>query len=411
MQLYLMHEDNQVALFNTNDLKDMQLINVELLPFLPWAGSTDKRFLLRQWIKERCIQITRKGYKSDAKGQPIDIAFHNLGVSLTDHYWYKPVNSNYTWSNINPFTNDFESSPSLEAVYADAKNYRQDHFNPSATLLGNVKKKWIIDSQGNRVLLKGNELSTQQVFNELFACELCKRLGFKNYVTYTKQTMTTNGQEIIGSACKCMTDINTELIHAYEILLLKHKNDVSHYQFYISYCSEHGIDIDELKYNIDMSIIVDFLMTNDDRHCANFGILRDAKTFKFLKPAPLFDTGNSMFWNMDIPLNSKELFKLNIKGFCKHELKLLKLLSRRDYNLDNLPSASDVYDFYKESVPDIAAKIASWYNVKMTYLKKNVIVSSSNIDHYGITPTMAKAHSIDFNDVLACKALSEKIMK
>jgi hypothetical protein len=30
-----------------------------------------------------------------------------LGLSLSDHYWFKPVKSDFTWEQVNHFDNDF----------------------------------------------------------------------------------------------------------------------------------------------------------------------------------------------------------------------------------------------------------------------------------------------------------------
>jgi predicted XRE-type DNA-binding protein len=46
-------------------------------------------------------------------------------------------------------------------------------------------------------------------------------------------------------------------------------------------------------------LVIDFLIGNEDRHKGNFGILRDADTLQWLKMAPLFDNGNSLFYDCD----------------------------------------------------------------------------------------------------------------
>ena len=38
-------------------------------------------------------------------------------------------------------------------------------------------------------------------------------------------------------------------------------------------------------------------MLNEDRHFGNFGMIRNANTGEFIKPAPVFDTGSSLFHN------------------------------------------------------------------------------------------------------------------
>jgi hypothetical protein len=50
-------------------------------------------------------------------------------------------------------------------------------------------------------------------------------------------------------------------------------------------------------------IVLDYLISNQDRHFGNFGYLRDADTLQIKGPAPLFDFDKSMnigFWNTNI---------------------------------------------------------------------------------------------------------------
>ena len=44
--------------------------------------------------------------------------------------------------------------------------------------------------------------------------------------------------------------------------------------------------------------MTDYLFSNVDRHLNNIGILRDPNSLKFIDFAPIFDSGNSMFYNM-----------------------------------------------------------------------------------------------------------------
>ena len=48
---------------------------------------------------------------------------------------------------------------------------------------------------------------------------------------------------------------------------------------------------------MDYQIMSDFLLTNTDRHLLNLGVLRDPVSLQFICPAPIFDTGNAMFFN------------------------------------------------------------------------------------------------------------------
>ena len=42
-------------------------------------------------------------------------------------------------------------------------------------------------------------------------------------------------------------------------------------------------------------LLFDAVIYNTDRHLGNFGLLVDSKTNKIIRPAPIFDNGNSLF--------------------------------------------------------------------------------------------------------------------
>lgn len=53
------------------------------------------------------------------------------------------------------------------------------------------------------------------------------------------------------------------------------------------------------KSEIDDMIVFDFLISNSGRHFGNFGFIRDTESLPFQRLAPLFDHGNSL-WYQDL---------------------------------------------------------------------------------------------------------------
>lgn len=118
-------------------------------------------------------------------------------------------------------------------------------------------------------------------------------------------------------------------------------------------------------------ILSDFLFTNVDRHLLNFGILRDPDTLNFVKPAPLFDTGNSMFYNRKY--NPNTILDIPITSFYKTEWKMLeKVCDRATLNLDAVPDATELDKWY-ECDPYSAIYLE---NVKQGYAKKIELLRS-----------------------------------
>jgi hypothetical protein len=78
--------------------------NAELLPLV---CRGDRQTGLKKWWNERSIPLGQGRVKEmlEEKGlvEPSEYLLRNLGLSLTDYYWIKPVSSNLTWKDVNLF--------------------------------------------------------------------------------------------------------------------------------------------------------------------------------------------------------------------------------------------------------------------------------------------------------------------
>ena len=224
-----------------------------------------------------------------------------FGASLSDQYWIRPAGSVSTWRDVNCFENDF--SEELGKLFASARRligplpHREDQSNadilassPDAALNGNLPKRWTIED-GQRVLVKSGRASGrfQEPFNEKIASVLCSRLlDMDDYVSYELED---GGFMKWASRCKPMTDQTTEFVPAYALLCSsKRPSDFGLYDFYVSVCSAHGLNVRE---DVEKMLVVDYLMANFDRHWNNFGVLIDSESREWLRAAPVFDTGEA----------------------------------------------------------------------------------------------------------------------
>lgn len=103
----------------------------------------------------------------------------NLALSLNDCYWIKPLDSDLTWKDVNLFSNKFEDRFGELTFNKDSgldlRNKTKFKF---AVSQGEVQKKWCIDSQNRRYMVKGNYgTSYQQSINEVFATKLHEAQG------------------------------------------------------------------------------------------------------------------------------------------------------------------------------------------------------------------------------------------
>lgn len=300
MDYYLKHKDVTVA--SVNFTGNTLIINKEHLP----VGVKDKTQLLN-WIKNRHIP------KSRANGiDPMKYMLDNRGISLSDSYWFS-ISLDESWN---------------EVVHSG-------RYSPDATLLGDMPKKWV-----NRQLIKWE--TPHQSFCEVLASEIHRQQGVQ-YVNYTLIEV----QDTIGCECACFVDENTDLVPAIDIMWNeKIPNDKSIYEFYLAKCLKNGLD---LRQDLEYQIMTDFIISNTDRHMNNFGIIRDSKTLKWLHMAPIFDSGNSMFYNsMSIPVGN-ELLKIKVNSFASKETKLLSYVQNRGLvDTSKLPSGDWVYNLLQK---------------------------------------------------------------
>lgn len=374
---FLLHENKKIAIFTIDSLNNIDNIelssNKSTLQYLP-IGVKDK-LSLKNWLMNRGIPVTRQRLKVDLKQSGVSSSFElmlrNYGLSLTDHYWICERDSMYTWETINLYTNYFKSSYSLD-LQDDIKSIAgKTNFIPSASLKGDLKKKWIIDSNGIRRLIKGNYTnSCRQSICEVLATEIHTRQGKFSYTPYNLIRISSDKQEIIGCECPNFTSINTEFVSAIDIIdNLKKPNDISYYDFYIQICNQMGLD---LRLFMEYQILTDFIISNSDRHLNNFGIIRDSSTLKWLSPAPIFDSGNSMFYKSSYIPTDKGLLNLEVTSFLSKEVQLLKYVTQRGIlDLRLLPDDNYLYNLLKVDIntrDEVNERLIKAYNKKIKYL-------------------------------------------
>lgn len=361
---FLMYENQKVAVFSVeNGIISKVQFSDSNLTYLPVGISATEQ--LQRWITNRCIPFTRQGLNRELVTiTPFEYMLQNMGLSLTDHYWICNIENVCTWESINLYVNDFKARYSLNI---------SDDINivPSATLKGDLKKKWIIEQDGTRYLVKGNYNNTcRQSISEVLATEIHKRQNKFMYTPYKFVRIKNDGTEVIGCTCPNFTNINTEFVPAIDIVrYLKVPNNMSLYEFYIEVCKRYDLD---LRSYLEYQIMTDFIITNTDRHLNNFGILRDSRTGKFLTYAPIFDSGNSMFYKGYIPVG-KKLLDIDVTSFTKKEVKLMSYVTNKDLvNISLLPSDDEIYNLLKvdETVnEETNERIVRAYNMKIKFLE------------------------------------------
>jgi hypothetical protein len=163
--------------------------------------------------------------------------------------------------------------------------------SPDNTSDGWLRKKWII-VDGKRILMKGGSgVYQQEPFNEVIASSLMRRLGIA-HIPYTLICDSSRPY----SLCENFVTPNTELIPAWRVLQTQRPpNNRSLYDHFLDCCTVLGVP--DIKDALNKLLTVDYIISNEDRHWNNFGLIRNAQTLEWLGFAPVYDSGTSLWYN------------------------------------------------------------------------------------------------------------------
>lgn len=324
----------------------------------PYLGYSDKK-KVRKWWEMRAVPASRRMMKDIIQQAGClnseMYLVKNLALSMTDTYWIRPEESGITYDDVK-LTN--------LAAYGQGKvpYHNVTSYDPNASLGGQMEKYWDLSGEKPVLVKESYRYFGQQAVNEIFATELHRRQ--KTDIPFVEYTASMTADRGILSMCEAFTSEKTELIPAYEVLeSRKHSNEQSLYEEYIAICVEHGIERECIQKFMDYQTMTDFLISNTDEHLLNFGVLRDTDTLQLIGPAPIFDSGNSMFFSdgKQIPYTRAGILELSVTGFYKHEEKMLaKVKDRSLIKIDLLPTPTEAKEWYLDAgIPEKKAELIS----------------------------------------------------
>lgn len=385
-EYYLMHKNLPVCLMEISDDGSISRVrrNASAAEHFPLGGQMNE-MKLHEWWRDRAIPKTRHGAKTALQrlgySSTGSALVNNLALSLTDCYWIQPRGEDLTWEEVNLFTNDFVDSFGEITINPDHDiDLRTRTRFDCATSQGELQKKWCIDKDGRRYLVKGNYgLSYQQSINEVFASELHARQGFKNYTRYyLTKLRVEGGREGLGCLCYAFCNDSVECISAWELLqTVKIRQNESYYYPLKQVCISLGMQEQSFTDFMDYEIMTDYLLTNTDRHMNNIAVLRDPDSLQLIGFAPIFDSGNSMFFN--IPLTELPLLHLDqilTHSFIAKEPRLLQYVHNR--HLLDLDKARMDFSVYEQDVAERHSRIPL---LKELYQRKLASLSAFQSGH------------------------------
>ena len=345
----LMRKNEEVMMLQIGvDGNIIKLGKKENMALMPLQNRTSPRGVI-EWWRDRAIPIKQGKIEKMLRDNGIETTglflTHNLGLSLTDYYWIRPLGTDLTWEKVNLFDNDFKENLLLGKI-----NYNDNEtleYQPNSSLQGNLEKTWIIDG-GIRKLVKGNhDIYSSESINEVIISEAIKAQG-KDAVQYSLLHIDGKNYDF-GCISELFTSQEKELVSAYAVMTSEQKpNNLSRYEHFINVCEKNGLDGDFVREYLEFEILIDFIFSNRDRHLTNISVLRDANTLKFISMAPIYDSGKSMLVGRDIvPVTDKYVLSQDTQGFKETELELLKYVQNRKLiDVQLLPSTEHIKEMY-----------------------------------------------------------------
>lgn len=382
-ELYVLkHKDLDVAMIRINAFTGQidYIVAIYLPEELP-PGCDRNGNGLTEWWESRAIPDSRRGIQQVLKQleeeSNLSLMLSSYGLSLTDHYWMQPIGLELYWKDLNFFENVF--SDELGNLLTDSEKIDYEgnisKFSPASSVNGEMKKKWVI-RDGIRYLLKVNTNDYgQQAVNEKIACRLHERLGWENYIPYSLETIAVEGRIYPCSLNLLFTSIELEFVSGYQLIRgYKVPNDSSNYEAMIQLAVQYGLQESEVRMQMEYTILTDFILSNTDRHFNNFGFLYSQKRHQFVKMAPIFDNGNSLFYDKEVIPSGMNLLEIPVNSFCKREVDMLRYVSHRGLidtgKLAGFPEEAEQYiRKYTEMSENRIQKIGRTIEQKIEYLK------------------------------------------
>ena len=303
----LMEEDTCVATFENGNLLWMD----EKHAPLGILRTKD----IASWLESRSIDPTRPNSRLLKKAlqlpssSDLSAVLAVNGVSLTDHYWFKPKQSKLTWKRVS-YTDSAYFDLSLTGNPNDFS--LSPRRSPQLTAIGSYEKGWQ-KKDGHWWLYKVG--TKEERFSEYFIYLLGKSLSLEmaEYALDGEYIRTKNFAE----------EYDFEPAES----LVGDENDES--KIFQKIEDSFGKDIASSYLTL---ISFDRLVYNMDRHNQNYGFLRDRKTGKVVSLAPNFDNNIALISRGNPSLNrSKDGLIRILKEALKKNKEMASLFSKLEW--------------------------------------------------------------------------------
>lgn len=252
------------------------------------AVSNSNRDALVSWFSNRTLLLSRANAKwiynllgfdqVSTDIQKLKISFVCRSVSILDSYWVKLDGDDATWDKIDIKRNPLNEVIAQVALHGKSLTLQGSLVTPELTTNGAYAKAWRRHPDGSLWLYKLGHNGSWESKIEVMVSNLLDKMPVK-HAHYEA------GEDDGKYVCMCPA-ISTD-----KLAILPAME-------YMSYCSVNGLDFKKEvlrigSYDYYAMCIVDYLISNRDRHSQNWGFYYDKDTMEIVSLHPLFDHNNA----------------------------------------------------------------------------------------------------------------------
>lgn len=213
----------------------------------------------------------------------VKVALACRAISLQDNYWVKMDGDLVTWKNVNLRENSLSEAVAQIALHGSSLTIQGMPRTPELTGQGAYAKAWIRDPDERLMLYKLGAHGSAESRIEVMVSNLLDNCNVDHLKYEAGET-----EGVYACKCECMTTDEVSMLHGSD---------------FDSWCNVHGLDsraealriLPEMVYKMG---IVDYLISNRDRHSLNWFFFYNSDTMEILPHYKLYDHNNAF----DIPL-------------------------------------------------------------------------------------------------------------
>lgn len=365
--ILLMMRDEIVMCINMDDGR-YDIINENLLPWttkgkwrkvIPYEDVKSKYDMTQNliasrknnetfisFLASRVLPITRENAKKiynifrlpqlQDEYSKARIAIVCRAVSLQDNYWIKNENDSTKWKDVDLRTNHLSDVVAQIALNGSSLTLTGTPTTPELTGQGAYAKAWFREKDGLYLHKRGSGESDAESRIEVLVSNILDNCNV-NHLHYSIR----EEYETRTCVCKCMTTDDISILPGMD--------------FY-TYCIVNGKDplTETLKIDAESIYkmwIVDYLISNPDRHGMNWGFFYKSDTMDILGCHPLYDHNNAFDKAVMLDDNPPYVFtdKYSMKRAAEVAMSKVDFHFYRDFTRDDFLTERQYESFMRRS--------------------------------------------------------------